>query len=184
MGNNKPQLRIITCRGFGHHFTATANYTAWYRAYMIQLRLRFICHLCLFWRSTGFTSIWSKIKIKEYYSLCIYETKSGNIPFFNINNSFPHTQSHETMLILIKTRRTCFILLNRTQVLTFQIHLLLSDHYRIFLLLSLVNQSVVTLKEELPAFQMFYEMCRLCVFLFCWCSVDVADVYSQIKLVI
>lgn len=89
----------------------------------------------------------------------VNETKySGTIPF--INNSYSHTLPHETLLILIKTRRTCFIFLNGTQVLTFHIYLQLSDHIRLtwgFLFLSLVItldvvQSIVTLKKKLPEF--------------------------------
>lgn len=76
-----------------------------------------------------------------------------------INNSFP-APSHETLLILIKTRRTCFIFVNRTQVLTLQIRFQFSDHRRLtgrLLFLSLVItfnvvQSIATLKKKLPVF--------------------------------
>lgn len=127
---------------------------------MIQLSLRFIWHLCFF------LCLFVLLFLMEHM-IYFYLTKHGNkrilclnevwmkhkceiITF--INNSFPHTQSHETLLILIRTRRICFIFLDRTSAD-------LSDSFTalwppvsflVFGHISLLY--VVTLKKKLPVF--------------------------------
>lgn len=95
---------MIAYTRFGHHITA--NYTAILRAYKIQLcLLSFFAflnyHLCCVYQGVRFYLI-------KYYSICVY----GNTPL--INNSFPHTESRGTSLILLRIRRTCFIFINGT----------------------------------------------------------------------
>lgn len=171
-------MRIITYTGFGHHFTTTVN---WYCVTPSLRGYRLVCLFCLcfFFRSY------------RIYNMCVNEkSNSGYIPL--INNSFP--QSYEISLILIKTRRAGFICLNGTQVLTFKIPLQLSDHRRLtvllffvclWLYLSMLFQTLLFFtKLFCRFFQGSHRGCRLCIFLFRWCSVGVAHVYSRIKLIL